>query len=139
MAKKITITLDDVAEKYFNEVMFSLDLPHKTASQSDVISHILNEAAAFECITQDQLSNWLDNNHKEAYKKWIKDNNIKQYDWETGKEIISMPCDTCKHFCVDFEAEFGHVHFCEKNHWATEPDKTVINCPDYESNGSLLD
>jgi len=88
MPKKITITLDDVAERHFNEVAYSLDLPHKSkASYSDIINHCLNELRAFEDITDDQVTNWLDSNHKDAYDKWVKDNNIQQYSWETGKPI----------------------------------------------------
>lgn len=47
--KKITVTLSDKAEKYFNEVQYSLDYGDgKIATQSQVINHCLKELALFE-------------------------------------------------------------------------------------------
>ena len=47
--KRITVTLSDEAEKYFNEVQYSLDFGDgKVATQSQVISHCLEELALFE-------------------------------------------------------------------------------------------
>lgn len=79
MSKKITVTLSDLAEKQFIEVNYSLDLPHKTASQSDVVSHCLEECLAFEEITGDQITNFIMTKYPKKYKAWIKKHNIKQY------------------------------------------------------------
>lgn len=49
MAKKITVTLSEKAEKYFNDVAYSLDYGNgKVATNSQVISHCLEELALFE-------------------------------------------------------------------------------------------
>lgn len=62
MAKKITITLSDKAEKYFNELMYSL--PGKNGeglcTQSEAINESLETLSDFEDITQNQLRNWID-------------------------------------------------------------------------------
>lgn len=84
--KKITVLLDETASAHFAEVNYSLDLPHKKTSSSDVVNHCFNECAMFEAITGDQITNWLMDNHKSGYEKWIKDNNIQQYD-NDGKLI----------------------------------------------------
>lgn len=71
---KITAKLNPVQEAYFNEVAYSLDFPHKRASHSDIINHMLGELAAFEKIREDQLSNFLDTENHEAWHKFIEDN-----------------------------------------------------------------
>jgi hypothetical protein len=80
MSKKMTVILDDVSEKHFAEVSYSLDLPHKSAaSQSDVVNHCLQECKAFEDITGDQITNFLLTKYPKKYKAWIAKNNIPQY------------------------------------------------------------
>jgi hypothetical protein len=79
MAKKVTVTFSPVAEKQFNEVNYSLDLPHKATTQSDVVNHCMEECLAFEEIIGDQITNYLMTNFPEKYKEWIKKHNIKQY------------------------------------------------------------
>lgn len=47
--KRLTIILSDKAEKYFNEVAYSLDYGDgKVATQSQVINHCMEELADFE-------------------------------------------------------------------------------------------
>lgn len=65
--KKITVTLSDKAEKYFNEVMYSLP---KNAdgtgicSQSQAINESLETLSDFERTQDDQLANWLHTNNE---------------------------------------------------------------------------
>lgn len=60
MSKKITITLSEKAEKYFNEVMYALtDENDKPCSQSMAINNSLESLAEFEDETANQLWNWL--------------------------------------------------------------------------------
>jgi hypothetical protein len=79
MAKKITVTLDDVGERHLNELAYSLDLPHKKASQSDMVNAAMGECRAFEEITGDQITNYLLDKYPTQYKAWLQKNNIKQY------------------------------------------------------------
>lgn len=79
MAKKLTVILDNLAQKQFEQVYFSLDLPDKSASQSDAVSHCLTECLAFEEITGDQITSYLMDKYPKKYKQWIKKHNIKQY------------------------------------------------------------
>lgn len=76
MGKKLTVTLSDVATEQFNEVNYSLDLPHKKVSNSDVVSHCLEECLMSEEITGDQITNFK---YPDKYKGWIKKHGIKQY------------------------------------------------------------
>jgi hypothetical protein len=85
MSKKITVTLSDNAERQFNELEYSLDLPHKRTSQSDIVNHCMEECLAFEEITDDQITNYLATNFPEKYTQWLKDRNVKQYN-EDGTE-----------------------------------------------------
>ncbi len=58
--KKITITLSEKAEKYFNEVSYSLDDGSgKPATNSDVINHCLEELYDFEKMTEMQVTEYL--------------------------------------------------------------------------------
>lgn len=60
MSKKITVTLSDEAEKYFNEVAYSLDKGDgKVATQSEVINHCLTELALFEENAGQDVTGWL--------------------------------------------------------------------------------
>lgn len=63
MAKTITVTLSEKAEKYFDELMYGLEFPQGEelvqATESQAISHALEELAAFEEYTDDQVTNWL--------------------------------------------------------------------------------
>jgi hypothetical protein len=80
MSKKITVTLDKIGEKHFNDVAYSLDLPNKNrVTQSDCINHCLMECKMFEDITGDQITNWLNTFFEKEYAAWIKKNNIKQF------------------------------------------------------------
>lgn len=61
MSKKITVTLSDKAEKYFNDVMYGLtDKDDKPASQSLAISESMETLGLFEATTDNQMRNWLD-------------------------------------------------------------------------------
>lgn len=79
MSKQITVRLSEVAEKHFNEVYFTLDLPNKSASQSDAVNHCLEECLMFEEIMEDQITNFIMTNYPEKYDAWIIKHNIKQY------------------------------------------------------------
>jgi hypothetical protein len=64
---KITIELSQKAEKYFNEVQYSLPKnPDGTgiATISQCVNECLETLADFEQLTENQLANWLDD-----YKK----------------------------------------------------------------------
>lgn len=61
--KKITVTLTDKAEKYFNEVAYSLDFEGRTATQSEVISHCLQELSDFEQTFGGDLTTFLQEYH----------------------------------------------------------------------------
>lgn len=89
--KKITVTLDKVSTDLLQILQYDLDLPRKaTTSQSDIVNHVFNEVKMFEDIVGDQITNWLDDNYKEAFDKWLKDNNVQQYDAHTGKSIKTL-------------------------------------------------
>jgi hypothetical protein len=79
MAKKITVTLSAMAEKQFNEIAYSLDLPHKKPGNSDFINHALEECLLFEEITGDQITNFIATKYPKKYKAWLKKHNVKQY------------------------------------------------------------
>lgn len=65
--KKITITLNDEAEAYFNEVAYSLDGgTAKVASQSEVINHCLCELAAFEKTMEQDVTGFLSDKMNET-------------------------------------------------------------------------
>jgi predicted transcriptional regulator len=66
----MSIKLSEVAEKQINEIQYALG-----CSRPKAISHALETMNAFEQITDDQILNWLDTNHKE-----------KLHDWEVGNE-----------------------------------------------------
>lgn len=79
MPKKITVELDAVAEQYFADVKYSLDYGDgKSVTNSQVINHCLGELAAFEKITDDQLTNWLSTEYPKLYTKYLNDNNVCQ-------------------------------------------------------------
>ncbi len=83
MSKTITITLTKAAEAYFNDIMYSLDLPHKRASHSDAINHALSELLFFEEINDQDLTSWMQDDSPEKYQeqlaKW-KDQMLTDYD-----------------------------------------------------------
>ena len=60
--KKITVTLSDEAEKYFNEVQYSLDNGEKVATQSEVINHCLIELAKFEEYAGQDVTGYIRDN-----------------------------------------------------------------------------
>jgi hypothetical protein len=69
MAKKITITLSDAAEQYFNEVAASLDYGDgKVVNQSQVVNHCLEELALFEKTVDTSVTDWLKTNHPEIFE-----------------------------------------------------------------------
>lgn len=58
--KRITITLSDKAEEYFNDVIYSLDNGDgKVATHSQVINHCLEELALFEENAGQDLTGYL--------------------------------------------------------------------------------
>jgi hypothetical protein len=71
MAKKITVTLSATAEKQFAELDYSLDLPHKKTTQSDIVNHCMEECRAFEEITGEQITAWLAEHYAGSYKAWV--------------------------------------------------------------------
>ena len=63
MSKKITITLTDEAEAYFNEVAYSLDNGDgKVATQSQVINHCLMELSLFEKLSGTDVTGYMRDN-----------------------------------------------------------------------------
>lgn len=61
--KRITVVLSPKAEKYLNELLYSLTgKDDKPATQSQCINESLETLSDFEKLTEDQLSNWLDTN-----------------------------------------------------------------------------
>lgn len=89
----LNITLNPVQDQYFAEVAYSLDLPHKKASISDIYNHMLGELAAFEKITGDQLSNWLNTNYHTQYQNYLKENREEMnsdYDRRLIKKLVKQ-------------------------------------------------
>lgn len=74
MAKKITVNLSATAERQFIEIDYSLDLPDKRTTHSDIVNHCMEECRAFEEITGDQITSWLHDNYPDAYKEWVNKN-----------------------------------------------------------------
>lgn len=68
----MSIKLSEVAETQIIEIMYDLG-----CTKSEAISHALESQHAFEKITDDQIINWLDTNHKEALEKWQTENDSK--------------------------------------------------------------
>lgn len=64
MPKKITVTLSEKSEKYFNEVAYSLDSGDgKVATNSDVINWALGALSDFEDNAGEDLLSWLKTNY----------------------------------------------------------------------------
>ena len=59
------IKLSKLAETQVNEIMYALG-----CTKSEAISHALESQNAFEQITDDQILNWLDTNHKKQLEEW---------------------------------------------------------------------
>lgn len=60
MAKKITITLSDKAEKFFNEVMYSLEgCNEKPCTQTEAINWCLEALQDFEVNSGQDLISYL--------------------------------------------------------------------------------
>lgn len=96
MSKRITIYLSDAAEKYFNLVMYGLEVPDgkgdtKPCNQSQAISHCLEELALFEEFTEDQLTNWLLTNYPDKYKAYRDALPANMKEPEFGKMAIVLP------------------------------------------------
>jgi len=66
------IKLSEIAETQINEIVYALG-----CTKSQAISHALESQHAFEKITEDQIFNWLEDNHKEALAKWQTENDSK--------------------------------------------------------------
>lgn len=77
MASKYTVTLNEAQDKYFAEVKYSLEMPDKETSNSDVINHCLFELKLFEKFTGDQMTNWLAENYPDEYEKALKEEKFK--------------------------------------------------------------
>lgn len=70
MSRKITVTLSDKAETYFNLVKATLDRGEgDLLTNSQIISEILEVNADFETLTEDSLCNWIDENFPLHYKE----------------------------------------------------------------------
>lgn len=68
--KRITVTLSDKAEKYFNEVAYSLDYGDgKVATQSQVISHCLEELALFEENAGQDVTGYLEEYYPHIFEE----------------------------------------------------------------------
>lgn len=65
----MSIKLTPVAEKQVIEIQYALG-----CTKSQAISIALESMNAFEQITDDQIYNWLDDNHKEKLLEWNKKN-----------------------------------------------------------------
>ena len=66
--KKITVNLSDKAEKYLNEVIYSLEVTDskgnpKQCTISDAINEILETNADFESVEGQNVCGWLQDNH----------------------------------------------------------------------------
>jgi hypothetical protein len=75
MSKRITVTLSDKAEKYFNEVAYSLDDGSgKVATYSDVLNHCLEELAVWEVLSDgnEDLTSFMSSMWPDDYQKAIK-------------------------------------------------------------------
>lgn len=60
MSKKITITLSDKAEQYFNEVKYSLDKGDgSNTTNNDVINEILETNSDFERLEEQSVCGWI--------------------------------------------------------------------------------
>lgn len=56
MPKKITVILSDKAEKYFNEVAYSLDFGDgKVATNSQVVNYVIETLAMVETVVGDPV------------------------------------------------------------------------------------
>lgn len=75
MSKKITVTLSDAAERYFNEVAGTLDFGNGVPTQSQVISHCLEELKIFEQLNDDSLTSFMVGHFGEDYHKAIGETN----------------------------------------------------------------
>lgn len=64
MSKKITITLSEKAEKFFNELMYSLDENSRPATQSQCINWALEAHMDFEECTGEDVISHLQNAYK---------------------------------------------------------------------------
>lgn len=71
--------LSKLAEEQINEIQYALG-----CSKQDAISHALESQNAFERITDDQIYNWLDTNHKGKLEGWMKRNEGKQVKIESN-------------------------------------------------------
>ena len=70
MSKKITITLSDKAEKYFNEVKYSLEPKgFGIATNSEVINEILEVNGYFERLEDIDVCGWINENYPLYYKE----------------------------------------------------------------------
>ena len=72
MPKKITVTLSEKAEKYFDELRYSLETDKGPATISQCINESLENLSDFEKETDNQLYNWLTDFRKLTgdYKKF---------------------------------------------------------------------
>lgn len=70
MSKKITITLSDKAEQYFNLVKATLDRGEgPLLNNSQIMSEILEVNSDFESLTEDNLCSWIDDNYPLFYRE----------------------------------------------------------------------
>lgn len=91
--KKITVTLSNDAEKYLNELMYSLTgKDDKAATQSECINESLETLAMFESLTDNQLRNWNTDFVKNTgdYMHRLADPLKKRFDKPTDAQIVKM-------------------------------------------------
>lgn len=63
--KKITVTLSDKAEKYFNDVMYGLHVSdYRMCTQSEAINEILETNLDFESKEDTNVSGYLEDKYK---------------------------------------------------------------------------
>lgn len=59
MAKKLSVALSEKAEKYYNEVAYSLEGKKGVATQAEVVNHCLEELSLFEELAGQSVTDYL--------------------------------------------------------------------------------
>lgn len=68
-----------LAQVQVAEIMYALG-----CTKIEAISHALESQHAFEQVTDDQIFNWLEDNHAEAFKNWMLKNDANRVKLESN-------------------------------------------------------
>ena len=80
MQNEICVYLSPVAAQYLAEVLYSLDYGEgQDTTTAEAINHCLEELAAYEWVTDDQVTNHLMEKYPNRYKEWLEINRSKLY------------------------------------------------------------